>query len=152
MTTLCEMDVLNFLLLIWVHYLPLPPTQKDRPPRPPQLPPGWGPNLGALHKTKLAPQIAIFLKLASQLGFDPKFNKSQIQNLLTRSRSKNWTLEVKKIQNLIKWPFFIIELFVTAFWIFWTLRSNRSKKSKMPLQENFNNEKWSFYHNLSSPN
>ena len=97
MTTLCEMEFFNFLWLIWVHYLPLPPTQKDRPPRPPQLPPGWGPNLGALHKTKSAPQIAIFLKLASQLGFDPKFNISQIQNLPTRSRSKNWTLEVQKI-------------------------------------------------------
>ena len=45
MTILCEMEFFNFLWLIWVHYLPLPPTQKDRPPRPPQLPPGWGPNL-----------------------------------------------------------------------------------------------------------
>ena len=35
--------------------------------------PGWGPNLGELHKTKSAPQIVIFL---SKLGFDPKFNIS----------------------------------------------------------------------------
>ena len=104
--SVCEMDFFNFLWLIWVHYLPLPPTQKDRPPRPPQLPPGWGPNLGALHKTKLAPQIAIFLKLASQLGFDPKFNISQIQNLLTRSRSKNWTLEVQKFPKFRFFKFF----------------------------------------------
>ena len=26
MTTLCEMEFFNFLWLIWVHYLPLPPT------------------------------------------------------------------------------------------------------------------------------
>jgi hypothetical protein len=26
------------------------------------------------------------------------------------------------------------------------------KKFKIPLQKKFNNEKWSFYHNLSSPN
>ena len=100
MTILCEMEFFNFLWLILVHYLPLPPTQKDRPPRPPQLPPGWGPNLGALHKTKSAPQIAIFLKLASQVGFDPKFNISQIQNLPTRSRSKNWTLKVQNFPKL----------------------------------------------------
>ena len=106
MTTLCEMEFFDFLWLILVHYLPLPPTQKDRPPRPPQLPPGWGPNLGALHKTKSAPQIAIFLKLASQVGFDPKFNISQIQNLPTRSRSKNWTLEVQKIPKLKFFKFF----------------------------------------------
>ena len=106
MTTLCEMEFFDFLWLILVHYLPLPPTQKDRPPRPPQLPPGWGPNLGALHKTKSAPQIAIFLKLASQLGFDPKFNISQIQNLLTRSRSKNWTLEVQKFPKFKFLKFF----------------------------------------------
>ena len=35
MTTLCEMEFFNFLWLIWVHYLPLPSTKKDRPPRPP---------------------------------------------------------------------------------------------------------------------
>ena len=35
MTTLCEMEFFNFLWLIMVHYLPLPPTSKDRPPRPP---------------------------------------------------------------------------------------------------------------------
>ena len=26
MTTLCEMEFFDFLWLIWVHYLPLPPT------------------------------------------------------------------------------------------------------------------------------
>jgi hypothetical protein len=30
MTTLCEMEFFNFLLLNWVHYLPLPSTKKDR--------------------------------------------------------------------------------------------------------------------------
>ena len=35
MTTLCEIEFFNFLWLIWVHYLPLPSTKKDRPPRPP---------------------------------------------------------------------------------------------------------------------
>ena len=29
------------------------------------LQPGWGPNLGALHKTKSAPQIAILIKISS---------------------------------------------------------------------------------------
>ena len=32
--------------------------------------PGWGSNLGALHKTKWAPQIAILIKISSLLGFD----------------------------------------------------------------------------------
>ena len=106
MTILCEMEIFNFLWLILVHYLPLSPTQKDRPPRPPQLPPGWGPNLGPLNKTKFSPQIAIFLKISSQLGFDLKSNISQIQNLLTRSRSKNWTLEVQNFQKLNFFQFF----------------------------------------------
>ena len=106
MTTLCEMEFFDFLWLILVHYLPLPPTQKDRPPRPPQLPPGWGPNLGALHKTKFSPQIAIFIKISSQLGFNLKFNISQIQNDPTRSRSKNWTLEVQNFPKLKFFKFF----------------------------------------------
>ena len=41
--------------------------------------------------------------------------------------------------------------FVTAFWIFWTYWVLKSKKSKMQLQKIFNNEKWCFYHKLSSP-
>ena len=39
-----------------------------------------------------------------------------------------------------------------AFWIFWTHWVLKSKKSNIPLQKKFNDEKWSFYHNLSSPN
>ena len=35
MTTLCEIDFLKFLWLIWVHYPPLHSTTKGRPPRPP---------------------------------------------------------------------------------------------------------------------
>ena len=92
--------------IYYIQCILLPPTQKDRPPRPPQLHPGWGPNLGALHKIKLAPQIAIFLKLASQVGFDPKFNISQIQNIQTLFRPKNWTLEVQKFPKFNFFQFF----------------------------------------------
>ena len=45
------------------------------------------------------------------------------------------------------WTFFI-----SAFRIFWTYCVSKSKKFKMLIQKKFNNEKWSFYHNLSSPN
>ena len=31
-TTSCEMEIFNFLWLIWDHYLPLAPTKNDRPP------------------------------------------------------------------------------------------------------------------------
>ena len=31
-TTPCEMEIFNFLWLIWDHYIPLAPTLKDRPP------------------------------------------------------------------------------------------------------------------------
>ena len=72
MAILCEMEFSNFLWHIWVHYLSLPLTQKDKPPRPPQLPPGWGPNLGALHKIKLASQIAILIENSYQLKNEGK--------------------------------------------------------------------------------
>ena len=31
-TTPCEMEIFNFLWLIWDYYIPLAPTSKDRPP------------------------------------------------------------------------------------------------------------------------
>ena len=46
----------------------------------------------------------------------------------------------------------VIDFFGTEFWIFWTYRVLKSRKSKMPLQKKINNEKWLFYHNLSNPN
>ena len=36
MTTLCQMEIFNFLWLNWVQYLPLAPTQIDIPPSYPQ--------------------------------------------------------------------------------------------------------------------
>ena len=36
MTTLCQMEIFNFLWLNWVQYLPLAPTQSDIPPSHPQ--------------------------------------------------------------------------------------------------------------------
>ena len=58
-STSCEMEIFNFLWLIWDHYLTLAPTKNNRPP----WPPGWGLNLGAPFKTKLALQIAILIKI-----------------------------------------------------------------------------------------
>ena len=51
MTMLCQMEILNFLWLNWVQYLPLGPTQMDIGYTP-QPPPGLGTNLSKGKFTK----------------------------------------------------------------------------------------------------
>ena len=65
MTTLCEMEFFNLLRLIWVHYLPLPSTKKDRPPQPPRVGSKftqWQIYYKKSENKSTFPQIAIFEK------------------------------------------------------------------------------------------
>ena len=48
------MEIFNFLWLIWDHYLP---HRTIDPLDPHSYPPGWGSNLGALHKINSAPKL-----------------------------------------------------------------------------------------------
>ena len=95
-TTPSEMEFFNFLWLIWDHYIPLAPTQKDTPP--------WDPDLGALHKIKSAPQFFLNSRPSLVLTQNLTYLRSRTLKLF---RSKNWTLEVKKFPKLNFFQFFI---------------------------------------------
>jgi hypothetical protein len=66
-----QMEMLNFLWLIWDHYLPLTPTKNEWPPWYPQggvqiYPKGKFTTQNHEHKSTLAP-IAIFISYSPRL-------------------------------------------------------------------------------------
>ena len=61
---LCEMELCNFLWLMWSHYLPLPPIWNHWPPRPHWPPPGGTPISTTVHKTNFFSSASILILLA----------------------------------------------------------------------------------------